>query len=167
MATKTTIPFVFAGIGLCTALSGHSEATTLLPQQNQELPLSIVQGTALVPILIPETIPYTPIPAFLIPGKRLVQRRVIVTAYSSTPDQTDASPFTTASGTEVREGVVAANWLPIGAYVRLPEVYGEKILVVEDRMHPKNAHKLDVWMPTREAAKRFGVKRLLVEILPL
>lgn len=165
MAKKTLFLLVFAGIGVFAAPSAKSETTAFLPEG--ELPLSIVQGTALAPILVPETIPYTPLPAFLITGKRLAQKRVIVTAYSSTPDQTDSSPFITASGTEVRDGVVAANWLPIGAYIRLPEIYGEKILVVEDRMHPKNARKLDVWMPTREAAKQFGVKRLLVEILPL
>jgi 3D (Asp-Asp-Asp) domain-containing protein len=165
MATKTLISAVFAGIGAFSALSAGPE-TSVAPQ-DVKVPLAIVHGTALAPILTPETTAYTPLPAFLIPSKRLAQRRVIVTAYSSTPDQTDSTPFTTASGTEVREGVVAANWLPIGAYVRLPEIYGERILVVEDRMHPKNGHKLDVWMPTREAAKQFGVKRLLVEILPL
>lgn len=165
MTTKVPIIMIFAGIGSFLTLSADS--AVIPPIYPYGASLSVVQGTALVPILIPETILYTPITTMPFSGKRLVHKRVIVTAYSSTPDQTDASPFITASGTEVRDGVVAANWLPIGAYVRLPEVYGEKILVVEDRMHPRNAHKLDVWMSTREQAKEFGVKRLVVEILPI
>jgi 3D (Asp-Asp-Asp) domain-containing protein len=92
-------------------------------------------------------------------------RLVIVTAYSSTPDQTDSSPFITASGSYVRDGIVAANFLRFGARVRFPEISGDKIFVVEDRMAPKNNHKMDIWFPSRGEAINFGVKRLKVEIL--
>ncbi|MDP3003980.1 MAG: hypothetical protein Q8N43_00505, partial [Candidatus Azambacteria bacterium] len=37
--------------------------------------------------------------------------KVVLTAYSSTPDQTDDTPFITASNTRVRDGIVAANFL--------------------------------------------------------
>ncbi|MFH0852276.1 MAG: hypothetical protein V1845_01580 [bacterium] len=94
-----------------------------------------------------------------------VKQNVIVTAYSSTVDQCDATPFITAKGTQVRDGIVAANWLPFGTRVRLPEVYGDKVFVVEDRMAKKNSHKLDVWMETREQALQFGAKRLTIEVL--
>ena len=90
---------------------------------------------------------------------------VIITAYSSTIDQTDASPFITASGTYVRDGVVACNFLKFGTRVRFPQLYGEKIFVVEDRMAPQNSHKMDVWFVTRWQAKHFGVKRAKVEVL--
>src|SRR5437868_1496729 len=36
-----------------------------------------------------------------------------ITAYSSTEDQTDDSPFITASGAHVADGIVAANFLPL------------------------------------------------------
>src|SRR3989338_5716193 len=36
-----------------------------------------------------------------------------VTAYSSTPDQTDGDPLITASGEMVRNGIIAANFLPM------------------------------------------------------
>ncbi|HNY97834.1 MAG TPA: hypothetical protein PKM84_01795, partial [Candidatus Pacearchaeota archaeon] len=36
--------------------------------------------------------------------------KVIVTAYSSTPDQCDDTPFVTAAGNQVRDGIVAANF---------------------------------------------------------
>ncbi len=94
-----------------------------------------------------------------------VKQGVIVTAYSSTLDQTDSSPFITAKGTHVRDGIVAANFLKFGTKVRLPEIYGDKTFVVEDRMALKNSHKVDIWMESRELALQFGVKRLTVEIL--
>src|SRR3989344_299704 len=43
--------------------------------------------------------------------------KVWLTAYSSTPEQTDETPFITASGSYVRNGVVAANFLPMGAKI--------------------------------------------------
>ena len=102
---------------------------------------------------------------YLEPKVALVKQDVIVTAYSSTPDQTDASPFITAKGSHVRDGIVAANFLKFGTEVKFPEIYGDKIFVVEDRMALKNSHKVDIWMETRTAALQFGVKRLTVEIL--
>jgi len=53
---------------------------------------------------------------------------VTVTAYSSTKDQTDGDPYLTGLGTPVRDGIVAANFLPIGTVVRFPDKFGEKIL---------------------------------------
>ncbi|MEA3463954.1 MAG: hypothetical protein U9R14_02680, partial [Patescibacteria group bacterium] len=73
------------------------------------------------------------------------KRSVIVTAYSSTPDQTDSTPFTTAFGTDVRDSIIACNFLRFGTRVRFPQVYGDKIFVVEDRMALKNSHKIDIW----------------------
>lgn len=90
---------------------------------------------------------------------------VTVTAYSSTPEQTDDSPFTMASGKRVYDGAVAANFLPIGTKVMLPELYGEKIFTVEDRTHKRFSDRVDVWMETEEEALRFGIKRIVLLIL--
>jgi 3D (Asp-Asp-Asp) domain-containing protein len=95
----------------------------------------------------------------------IARQWVIVTGYSSTPDQTDATPFITASGTQVRDGIVACNFLRFGTRVRFPQLYGDKIFVVEDRMAPKNSHKMDIWFASREQAKQFGVKLLKIEVL--
>jgi len=97
--------------------------------------------------------------------KAITSKMVIVTAYSSTPDQTDSTPFTTAAGTTVRDGVIASNFLKFGAKVQFTELYGDKIFVVEDRMAPKNNHKMDIWFPDRQSAKQFGVKFTEVVIL--
>jgi len=94
-----------------------------------------------------------------------VRENVIVTAYSSTADQTDATPFITANGTYVYDGIVACNFLPFGAKVRFPEYSGDKVYVVADRMAKKNSHKIDIWMESRGAALEFGVQYLTVEIL--
>jgi len=100
-------------------------------------------------------------------AKDISPRRVIyvtVTAYSSTPDQTDDSPFVTANGTWVHDGTLAANFLPFGTKVRLPDYSGDKTYVVEDRMNQRYTYRADIWMETREAAKQFGVRTLKMEI---
>lgn len=80
-----------------------------------------------------------------------------LTAYSSTPDQTDNTPFITASNTRVRDGVIASNFLAFGTKVKIPSLFGDKIFTVEDRMAKKHSDKIDIWFPERHSAKRFGV----------
>ncbi len=91
--------------------------------------------------------------------------QVVATAYNSLSWQTDDTPFITASGSHTRHGVIAANFLPIGTHVRLPELYGDTVFVVEDRMNKKYYRgRIDVWMPEYRDAKIFGVKRLQMEV---
>ena len=89
----------------------------------------------------------------------------MTTAYSSTFDQTDSTPFITASGTRVRDGIVACNFLRFGTRVRFPQLYGDKIFIVEDRMARKNSHKIDIWFASRNQAKQFGIKQVKIEVL--
>lgn len=117
--------------------------------------LGIIQGNSLLSI----TEPANPEPEVI---KRLL---VIVTGYSSTEDQTDSDPFITAAGTWVREGIIASNLLPFGTKVRIPEVYGDKIFVVEDRMHWEKKYQIDIWFPSYWEALNFGAKRTYIEIL--
>ena len=92
--------------------------------------------------------------------------RVIVTAYSSTHDQTDETPEITAANTKVKDGVIANNLLPFGTKVRLPELYGNKIFVVEDRMNRKKGYyHFDIWFPSYGEAKNFGAKNTYLEVL--
>jgi len=87
---------------------------------------------------------------------------VETTAYSSTIDQTDSTPFITASGTTVRDGIVACNFLPFGTKIKFPEIYGNKIFIVEDRMADDTM--IDIWFSDRQSAKNFGRKILLVKV---
>jgi len=98
---------------------------------------------------------------------------VVVTAYSSTVDQCDDTPCITANGYNLCDNyekyaiadTVAANFLRMGETVRFPDLYGDKVFTVRDRMNARYGNgRLDIWMPTREMAKNFGVKRIKMEI---
>ena len=91
-------------------------------------------------------------------------RWVTVTAYSSTVDQCDDSPFITANGKWVYDGLAATNFLYFGTHIKFPDYFGNKIFTVDDRMNKKYNSRIDIWMPTRQQAKEFGVKYLKVEV---
>ncbi len=90
---------------------------------------------------------------------------VSASAYSSEVWQTDSTPFTTASNTHVRDGVIAANFLPFGTLVRIPDLFGDKIFIVEDRMNSRYWLNVDVWFADTAVAKAFGRKTLTIEVL--
>lgn len=94
-------------------------------------------------------------------SKQLVR----LTAYSSTPEETDDTPFITATGNTVRDGIIAANFLPFGTKVRIPTLFGNKVFVVDDRMHPRMVNVVDVWMPSKQAALKFGHATAYIEVL--
>lgn len=136
-----------------------------------------VPGSPEVPVTVVETAPPAP-PPVVVEHRSLPQvadkpqpaaRRTIwvtVTAYSSTVDQTDSDPFTTASGEKVRDGIVAWNGVPFDTRLRLPSHYGPKIFIVKDRLNPRaTRYHIDLWMPTREQAKEWGARIIKVEIL--
>ena len=139
--------FVFPQYSLMN--DNSTEETVLSPNDS----LATIQGQALIQSSNPD------VPVVI------SQNWVVTTAYSSTLDQTDSTPFITASGTSVRDGIVACNFLKFGTKVRFPELYGDKIFIVEDRMAVKNNHKIDIWFSTRWEAKQFGVKQVKVEVL--
>ncbi|OGN05453.1 MAG: hypothetical protein A3B99_01270 [Candidatus Yanofskybacteria bacterium RIFCSPHIGHO2_02_FULL_44_12b] len=106
------------------------------------------------------------------PELKVVKTHTVrATGYSSTPDQTDSTPFITASGAYVRDGIIAANFyvngrrVPFGTLVRIPEIYGDKVFVVEDRMNARYTNNIDIWFPERNLAKTFGSKRVVIEIV--
>jgi len=91
--------------------------------------------------------------------------KILATAYSSSVDETDDTPFITASGSHVRNGVIAANFLPFGAKVRLPEVFGDKVFTVEDRLNASYNDRIDIWFPSKGEALKFGSQITEMEIL--
>jgi 3D (Asp-Asp-Asp) domain-containing protein len=115
-----------------------------------------------------ETVASNPVKKVAAVAKKLnfvAKGKVLVTAYSSTIDQTDASPFTTANGSTVHVGTIACNFLPFGTKVRFPEKFGDQIFVVEDRMNKRHNDKMDIWMESRAEALQFGVRTLAYEIV--
>jgi len=85
-----------------------------------------------------------------------------VSAYSSSLDECDDTPYITASGDLVGEGIVASNCLPFGTLVQI----GEEIYKIKDRMNKRYKNcEVDIWMPTKEEALEFGRRSLEVRII--
>ncbi len=124
---------------------------------NLDLPEMVVfQGNTLFPISNPKN-----------PEPKVIKRlNVIVTAYSSSPWETDGDPHITAAGTNVRYGIVANNFLPLGTKIKIPEIFGDEIFIVEDRMNwRKGKYQVDVWFENYLKAKEFGAKETYIEVL--
>ncbi|GEM_PF-877528 len=118
--------------------------------------LIIIQGNSLFSISEPLN-HQSPVPQRI---------RVVITGYSSSAWETDDDPYITAAGTWVREGIVANNKLPFGTKIKIPELFGDKIFVVEDRMSwKKGKYHIDIWFPDYWQALNFGAKRTYIEIL--
>jgi 3D (Asp-Asp-Asp) domain-containing protein len=109
------------------------------------------------------------------------------TAYNSSPDQTDSSPWTTSTGARTRYGIIALSRdllrrIPYGSRVRLEDggswaggrgrgkynsMLKNTVFVVEDTMHARKTGMVDVWLPARDRAMQWGVRRLNLQILKM
>jgi len=145
----------------CLVLLGGMLNSFLFRDNNQEVveeaPVFLFsQGSFLVSL----TNPANP------PLKVVRTINTIITAYSSTPGQTDDTPFITASNKDVRDGIIANNYFPFGTQLRIPELYGDKVFVVEDRMSRKKGnYHFDIWFPDYNQALAFGAELTHIEIL--
>ncbi len=111
---------------------------------------------------------------------------VVATAYSSDPRQTDSTPCTPAMGnydlckhfeeTGVADSI-ANNCLPLGTKVRFPDLYGDKLFTVRDRMNARyGCNRIDFWVGSatpdtqeiiqsaKQEARNFGMKQLNMEV---
>lgn len=92
-----------------------------------------------------------------------------ITAYNSEAGQTDDSPCITANGYNVcKSGVedtIAANFLKFGTKVQIPELFGDRVFVVRDRMNKKHPNRVDVWMVDKSDAIQFGVKVAKIQVV--
>ncbi len=92
-----------------------------------------------------------------------------ITAYSSEVSQCDGNPCVTANGFNLCEhGIedsIAANWLKFGTKVKIPELYGDRVFVVRDRMNSKYDNRVDIWMKEKADAKNFGIRVAKIEVL--
>lgn len=92
-----------------------------------------------------------------------------ITAYNSEAAQTDDSPCITANGFNVcehgEEDTIAANFLKFGTKVQIPELFGDRVFVVRDRMNARHANRVDIWMKERSDALKFGVKIAKIQVI--
>lgn len=92
-----------------------------------------------------------------------------ITAYNSVPEQTDSTPCITANGFDVcehwTEDTIAANFLKFGTKVRIPELFGDRIFIVRDRMNTRFSDRIDVWMKEIPEARKFGKKTAYIEVV--
>ncbi len=140
------VPLSAKAVAVVNPVEDRSVALTVAAMQNQtvaygQLPDSKLRGTYYV-----KTVP--------------------ATAYNSVPGQTDDTPFITASGTHTRPGVIAANFLPIGTHLTIPDIYGDQVFIVEDRMNSRYDERIDIWMESVSDARQFGLKNVTIHVYP-
>lgn len=83
-------------------------------------------------------------------------------AYNAEVSQTDADPFTMASGKKVYEGAIANNCLEFGSKIKV----NGKIKIVEDRMNSRyGCDHFDIYMASYDEAVNFGRQNLSYEII--
>jgi 3D (Asp-Asp-Asp) domain-containing protein len=72
----------------------------------------------------------------------------------------------TATGTKTRWGVVAVDpkVIPLGSTLRI-DGYPETVFTAEDIGGAIRGNALDIWLPDREAAKRYGTQYRLVTVI--
>jgi 3D (Asp-Asp-Asp) domain-containing protein len=123
------------------ALCGKSIIRETKPQYRQFMDTSFHQGD------------YVPSVKYFVLGS--------LTAYTAREEETDSTPFITASGETVRNGIVANNCLPFHSIV---EILGDKYVVL-DRMNSRyDCEHFDLFMWSLEDARNFGVKNLIVKV---
>lgn len=88
-----------------------------------------------------------------------------ITSYRSLPEQTDSTPFITATGEHVHSSGVAlsrdllARWNGPVKYGDLVYIEGYGLKVVNDTMHPRHRNHVDIWVETYQEEKAIGVRK--------
>ncbi len=99
-----------------------------------------------------------------------VALNVVATGYSSTPWQTDDTPFITASNTSVRHGIVALSRDMLQRYDDdAPFRFGDTVHItgignyeIEDSMNRRWRKRLDIWFENSAAAREFGKRTVTI-----
>lgn len=106
---------------------------------------------------IPATTTYTRAPE---PEGEVIT--AVITSYNSVPEQTDDTPFDTASGTHVHDGTLACPY----AYAFGTQVLiAGKIYTCEDRMNKKFPDRFDIWMASTSDSNAWGTRTMTLKIL--
>lgn len=105
--------------------------------------------------------------------------RILSTAYNSEENQTDSTPFITASGERVQDGTLALSRDMIRAENEMMKrmgynptatiAYGDTIdliyvkrMVVHDTMNKRYTNRADIWMASISDARAWGVRDVYI-----
>lgn len=157
------IVFIFQFIFFYTPTLAKEQRKTYAPE---------IRIREITPIKSPKNI-FTKIK---IEDKEIVQKDIIlsisvhlITAYNSETGQTDNSPCITANNFNVCnrgvEDTIAANFLKFGTKVKIPELFGDRVFIVRDRMNKRYPNRIDIWMKNKKDAMKFGSKIAKIEII--
>lgn len=84
-----------------------------------------------------------------------------VSAYTASVEECGKDDGITASGVPVQEGHIAADDLPFGTKV----IIEGRTYTVTDRFGGGYRNRIDIFMPSRASAERFGRKHITVYIV--
>ena len=105
-----------------------------------------------------------PIEAVQVPPETTPRLRTIVaevTAYTASEEECGKSDGITASGKPVRYGYIASDDLPFGTRV----IIDGGVYEVADRFGGGYRNRIDIFMPSRGDAMRFGRRTMEVHII--
>lgn len=121
-----------------------------------KIPILILMGGASI-------LPVPNVTHYQAPPVEVVEVRAVVTAYTSSEDETDDSPFITASGEKVGRGVAACpSKYRFGQRVKI----ADQFFTCLDRMNSRyrNGEYFDIWVASKSEAYNWGRQELLVTI---
>ena len=145
-----------------------NDSVSKTPLMDQEA-AQLATTTALIASSTADIATSSPDIASSTPDKVIKTSTHVITAYNSEVAQTDDDPCTTANGFNVcqhnQEDTIAANFLQFGTKVKIPELFGDRVFVVRDRMNRKHADRIDVWMKGHQEAMQFGIKVAKIQVV--
>lgn len=147
-ARETILYAIAAMVGACLMIALQSHAA--------QTPLPVAQPA---PAAVDE--PPEPSAPVVEPARVIVTARV--SAYTSSIDETDEDPGTTASGTTPERGTAACpSKYAFGTRV----IIKGKTYICEDRMNARyrNTETFDIWMASKSDAYQWGRQTLKIEI---
>ncbi len=154
-------------------------ATKTVPEKKQVTPRKMVANNKIKTRSVKSNLERT--------ARSLPSLTVRSTAYNSSADQTDSSPWTTSTGARTRYGIIALSRdllrrIPYGSRVQLEDggswaggrgrgkynaMLKDTVFVVEDTMHARKTGMIDVWLPAKRHALQWGVRRLNMRIVQM
>lgn len=102
--------------------------------------------------------------ADVVSGVDLVEPRILPTTFTATAYCLKGQ---TASGVSVRRGIIAADpkILPLGSVVRIHAGSYSGIYTVMDTGGAIRGQRIDIYLPTRTEAMKFGSRKVKIQIL--